>query len=325
MRQSLRACDLWLVATACLLHASKVEEAHLKVRDVLATASRVRWGRSRPAPAPGTSAFNAARDELTDCERRLLHTLQFSVAVELPFRSISATVRSWRDSGALGRREEAAPAAYAIDARACRVAGALAVGAAGLLFPPAVLAGQALQIVLRRMSTAGALPPGVRAEELGGVWLAGPPAAPSAAGALGAVLVQPPSRLEGCTLLRMWNQFLADGGSCHQAAVAALSAHNARRAPQAARAGGAQATGAPHQGGMAGLSAPYTYALPGAGREAPGHPRARQLPTALRADLAGDALALLSADKLPCSGGDAALPQRLDIDALLAGLSQNKQ
>lgn len=154
MRQSFAEHDRWMVATACLLAACKVEEQHRRVRDILALSVKARYPGSKTRgalPDPAGPDYAALRDKLTDMERRVLYTLEFDAAVELPYAHITAQVVRWRDAGVLGRKSDAGPAAGFLDKWAAHAAYTLATTEAGLLLTGRELAACSLFLGARFM------------------------------------------------------------------------------------------------------------------------------------------------------------------------------
>ena len=157
MRQSFARFDRWLVATACFLTACKVEEMHRKLREVLALSLKSRWRNDKRVASTleSPTEYPSWRDKLTDMERQVLYTLEMDVAVDTPYHHISAQVVRWRDSGALGRRDEASLPASQLDRVACVMAHSLSTSEAGLLFSSHEIAMASLLMAVRWMAAFG--------------------------------------------------------------------------------------------------------------------------------------------------------------------------
>jgi hypothetical protein len=258
-RQSFARFDRWLVATAAFLTSCKVEEGHRKVRDVLAMSLRARYGsgsRKGALPDPAGPEFAALRDRLTDMERQLLHALQFDVAVELPFATVTGTLLRWRDGGSLGRRDEAGAVASQLDRAACGIAQALAVSEAGLLFTGPEIGACSLWLAWRHLRAGGGLPPALARQDMEDALFFG------SAGGGGGGSSSSSDDGGGGGLIR--DRRLAAGVlQCYRAMVALrLEDDEHLRAAAAARlaAAGQRAASASAGGGTSGNVTPYAYA-----------------------------------------------------------------
>ena len=151
MRQSFCRFDRWIVADACVFLACKTEEIHRRIRDVMAASHRSRYANARmPFEAPSPE-FVAQRDRLTDTERQVLYTLEFDVAVDAPYSSITASLKKWKEVGLFGRREEKSPEAAALDRVAAEVALTMMMSEMSLQWISSEIAAGALFIALRHV------------------------------------------------------------------------------------------------------------------------------------------------------------------------------
>jgi len=95
-----------IVATAALFLATKVEEMHKRLRQVMDAVHCVLHGGSESAARvpgeDGSPEFLAARDGVLEAERVLLYTLEFDVAIDQPYAAITqvrgrlaSSIRAW--------------------------------------------------------------------------------------------------------------------------------------------------------------------------------------------------------------------------------------
>jgi hypothetical protein len=132
------------------------------VRSVAAAAwDALHQGRA-PRPDAQSAAFAALRAGVLEAERCMLHTLEFDVAVELPFALMGQRVREWREGNHLGALDFArgrglrdAPAEVAA---AMAMANRLAAYALGsdlcLLFPAQTIAAGSLLMAFQTVTAA---------------------------------------------------------------------------------------------------------------------------------------------------------------------------
>jgi len=161
-RHSFARHDRRRVAAACAFMGFKVDEAHQKVRSVAAAAwDALHQGRA-PRPDAQSAAFAALRAGVLEAERCMLHTLEFDVAVELPFALMGQRVREWREGNHLraldfarGRGLRDAPAEVAA---AMAMANRLAAYALGsdlcLLFRAQTIAAGSLLMAFQTVTAA---------------------------------------------------------------------------------------------------------------------------------------------------------------------------
>ncbi len=89
------------MATACVFIAFKVEEAHQRVRTVVACA-RDAWFSARPEPAPQLTPEQLAAllHAVMETERCVQYTLEFDIGVAHPYAFIAAHLKRWKLAGA---------------------------------------------------------------------------------------------------------------------------------------------------------------------------------------------------------------------------------
>ena len=91
--KSMKRNDRFVVATACLFLACKVEECMRRVNKVLETCYSIRYNMELPAvrDAFGNNqeVFDALRENVLIAERALLYTLGFNFRIEKPYQHIT--------------------------------------------------------------------------------------------------------------------------------------------------------------------------------------------------------------------------------------------
>jgi hypothetical protein len=103
-RQSFARHDRWLVATTCAFLGFKVEEMHQKARHVIHASweAYYRGSASRARLDDMGAEFAMLRQQLLDTERCVLYTLQFDIAIDMPYNAIKDTIRAWKEEGLFG-------------------------------------------------------------------------------------------------------------------------------------------------------------------------------------------------------------------------------
>lgn len=121
--QSFARHDCWLLATACFLIATKIEEMHRRVPLVLEVAwAAAHMGRAMPF-SQTDSEFAQLRDRVLDAERIVQGTLQFDESAEHPYVLVTGQIKKWRDAGVLGTKSEKLQAELqSFDRAACSLA-----------------------------------------------------------------------------------------------------------------------------------------------------------------------------------------------------------
>lgn len=89
VRQSFKAHDRFLVASACIFLASKVEEIPRPLKNVVGAYLKLRKGVEMDLKSP---EFIKTKEKIVDIERILLHTVAFDLMVEHPYPFISKWV-----------------------------------------------------------------------------------------------------------------------------------------------------------------------------------------------------------------------------------------
>jgi len=102
--QSFKQHDRFLIATACLLLAGKVEESPKKLHHVVTVCHSIRYRGMEQRPLdPQSEEFERQKERILMCERILLHTIDFDLCLEHPFKYLIEICKKLKQKGIIGK------------------------------------------------------------------------------------------------------------------------------------------------------------------------------------------------------------------------------
>ncbi|KNC82244.1 hypothetical protein SARC_05471 [Sphaeroforma arctica JP610] len=98
--QSFKEYDVNIMATCCLFLAGKVEETPKKARDVIIHSARIE---GKPKMSEDSTEFKNLKDQVLKCERLLLQTISFDLAVEHAYKYLLQYVKDIKGDRSLAQ------------------------------------------------------------------------------------------------------------------------------------------------------------------------------------------------------------------------------